>query len=148
MAGFAMVSAFLDGDGAGGASAARGGAWGRGGDLTRRIALGAIVNSPVRSDGAESRFEVALAGGQVYTIEVQPVPRGGRSLVSIYGPSGELIGSEGGWGRVRLVQTAPSTGLYAVSAEAAAGGDAFVLRVLPWTPDEVSRAIDDPLFVM
>lgn len=112
------------------------------------IAIGGLERFPVGAGGGERRFAVALAGGQVYTLDLQTVPRGVRALVSLYAPAGELIGSEEGWGRVRLFQAAPATGVYAVAVEVAAGGDAFVLRVQPWTRDQVARASEDPLYVL
>lgn len=119
------------------------GPWG--GDPARRIVPGAVERCPGVGEG---RFSVALTGGRVYTVSVQSVPRGVHALISLYGPTGELIGCEAGWGRVRLVQAAPASGLYMIAAEIGSAGEAFVLRVLSWTPDEVARAVEDPLYVL
>jgi hypothetical protein len=144
---FATVSAMLDRAGATRSAA--------GSDVpglwrvpASRIAVGGTERVPVRRGGGERRFSVALVGGQVYTVDLQTVPRGVPALLGLYAPAGELIGSEGAWSRVRLVLTAPATGIYTVAADVAAGGDAFVLRVQPWTRDEVARAIEDPLYVL
>ena len=152
---FSMLSGLVDhergaaGRAMGQTSAAGGGARGPwGGDPARRIVLGTVERCPARPSGGENRFDVALNGRRVYTVSVQTVPRGVHALVSLYGPMGELIGCEAGWGRVRLVHTAPATGLYAVSAEVGPGGEAFLLRVLSWTPDEIARAVEDPLYVL
>lgn len=143
----AMVSAALDGKGAVDGAATRGeGAWRC--IEKPRIALGAIERRSVEADGGDSRFAVALAGAQVYTVEVQPVPRGTHTLVSLYGPSDDLIGCEGGWGRVCLVQAAPTSAVYSIAVEVGPGGEAFVLRVVQWTEEEVERAIEDPLFLL
>lgn len=120
------------------------GAW----EPARRIALGSIERSVARAGGGESRFEVAMTAGQVYTIEVRPVPRDTHALVTLYGPAGELVGCEGRWGRVRLVHTAPASGVSLVTAAIGAGGEAFVLQVTSWTREEVTRAVEDPLYVM
>ena len=144
---FATVSAMLDR-----AGATRSAVGSETSELWRvpasRIAVGGTERVPVRSDGGEHRFTVALVGGQVYTFDLQTLPRGVRALLSLYAPAGEIIGSEGGWGRVRLVLAAPATGIYAVAAEVLAGGDAFVLRAQSWTRDQVARAIEDPLYVL
>ena len=133
-----------------GASIAAGGGvrgpWG--GYPARRIVLGKVERSATRPDGGESRFSVALTGGRIYTVSVQPAPRGAHALVSLYGGTGELIGCEGGWGRVRLTQTAPATGPYIMTVEVGPGGEAFVVRISSWSSDEVARALEDPLYVL
>ncbi len=114
----------------------------------RRIALGTVERCAVDGEQVERRFAVTLEGGRVYTVDLQAVPRGTRTLVSLFGPDGELIGCDGDWSRVRLVQSAPTSGAYAVSVEVGPGGEGFVLRVLSWSVDEVARAIEDPLYVL
>lgn len=144
---FAMMSAVVEGVGPEGTTDGGGvrGPWG--GTPARRIEVGVVERRSVEPDGGENRFGVTLEGGRVYTVEFQAVPRGAPSDVSLYGPSGDLIACAGGWGRVRLVHTAPADGYYAVAATVGPGVDAFVLRVLPWTADEVARATEDPLYV-
>ncbi len=120
------------------------GAW----EPARRIALGSVERSVARAGGGESRFEVAMTAGRVYTIEVRPVPRDTHALVTLYGPAGELAGCEGRWGRVRLVHGAPATGLCLITVAVGGGGEAFVVQVTSWTREEVTRAVEDPLYVM
>lgn len=114
----------------------------------RRLAHGAVERCSVEPMGGESRFAVVLVAGQVYTADLQSVPRGVRTLVSLFDPAGELIGCHGGWGRVRLIQSAPTTGTYTLSVEIGPGAEAFALRLAPLTADEVERAIEDPLYVI
>lgn len=113
----------------------------------RRIAPGVVERCLARPGGGESRLEVPMTAGQVYTIEVSPVPRDVHAHVALYGPAGELVGCETRWGRVRLVHAAPSTGTWMVSVAVGAGGEAFVVQVAARTREEVARAVEDPLYV-
>ena len=101
-----------------------------------------------RPAGGESRFDVPMTAGQVYTVHVSPVPRDAHALVALYGPAGELARCEGAWGRVRLVHAAPSTGTWMVSVTVGPNAGAFVVQVVARTREEVARAIEDPLYVM
>lgn len=141
---FALVSAVIEESGSAGAV----GRGVRGVAPARHLAPDEIGRRAIGADGGEDRFTVALTAGRVYTIELEPVPRGVRSVVSLYGPAGDLLGCHGGWSEVRLVQSAPASGLYAVVAEVGSGAEALVVRVLPWTSEEVTRAIEDPLYVL
>lgn len=147
---FAALSALLDtADASGTLPAARVGSRGGGApELAPGLAVGVIARVAARADGGETRLPVGLVGGRVYTVELHTVPRGGSALLGLYGPAGDLIGSEGGRGRVRLALTAPATGTYAVSAQVAGAGETVVLRVLSWSADEVTRAREDPLYVL
>jgi hypothetical protein len=110
--------------------------------------LGTVERCAAPARGAERHLAVSLDAGRVYTVSLHTAPRGVRAFLSLYGPAGDLIGCEEGWGRVRLAQTAPATGRYTVAAEIGGGGAAFILRVRSLTSDELARAADDPLYVL
>lgn len=141
---FALVSAVIEESGSAGVV----GRGIRGVAPARPLAFDEIGRRAIGIDGGEDRFTVALVAGRVYTIELEPVPRGVRSMVSLYGPAGDLVGCHSGWARVRLVQSAQASGLHAVVAEVGPGAEALVVRVQPWTSEEVARAIEDPLYVL
>ncbi len=121
-------------------------AWGTA--LPRLIVPGRLERGLVAPDGGTVRFGVRLTAGAVYTIEFKPIPAGVWTELSLCDPVGELVACDCAWGRTRLVHTATTGGRYAIAATIDAGADAFALRVVPWSTAEMTRAIDDPLFVL